>query len=478
MSMKIIATSDWHLGNLFHGNDRLPEHKHFLKWLLEQIAEQKPDALLIAGDIFDNGNPSAAAQTVYYEFLADATQLCPQMQIIITAGNHDSASRLEAPRPLLTRYHVEIRGNIRKIWRNGGSENIEDEKNEMGEKDESHEIGGHWIYSFDDLIIPVTNDKGEEVIVLAVPFLRSDVVQNASYSQGVNAFLRELTALARQKYPGKKCIMMAHMYAKGSDIAKTDASEKIIIGGQEEVDLEGWTDHPDYMTCGHIHKRQHIWNTDWARYTGSVLPMSFAEKDYTHGIDLITIENKKEVDEDQEDLDKDKKGFEEKEGKEEKNEEREKKNASRINVELLEYKPQHALRILPENEEELTFKKWQKLINSELHERKNGELSDHFDYVMLKVKQEKLSNDDIKELEKLVNEKDAVLCKIQRIIPQLDLSTIKGSERITSIEDIVNRPPLDTLKEAFAIKHNAPMNERQEKMLSDLLSNLDNMTSE
>lgn len=65
--MKILATSDWHLGNLFHGNDRLPEHKHFLKWLLEQIAGQKPDALLIAGDIFDNGNPSAAAQTVYYD---------------------------------------------------------------------------------------------------------------------------------------------------------------------------------------------------------------------------------------------------------------------------------------------------------------------------------------------------------------------------------------------------------------------------
>ena len=100
----------------------------------------------------------------------------------------------------------------------------------------------------------------------------------------------------------------------------------------------------------------------------------------------------------------------------------------------------------------------------------NGELSDHFDYVMLKVKQEKLSNDDIKELENLVNEKDAVLCKIQRIIPQLDLSTIQGSQQITSIEDIVNLPPLDTLKEAFAIKHNAPMNERQEKMLSDLLT--------
>ena len=447
MSMKILATSDWHLGNLFHGNDRLPEHKHFLQWLLVQIAEQKPDALLVAGDIFDNGNPSAAAQTVYYEFLADATHLCPNMQIIITAGNHDSANRLEAPRPLLARYHVEIRGNVRKIWQQGESEN-------------NDKTGGHWLYSFDDLIIPVSNEEGEEVIILAVPFLRSDVVQNASYSQGVNDFLRELTAEARKKYPGRKCIMMAHMYAKGSDIAKQDASEKIIIGGQEEVDLEGWNDHPDYMTCGHIHKRQHIWNTNWARYTGSILPMSFAEKDYTHGIDLITISSEE------------KKGdVEKKENRTDEEGTENCKNKSKdIKVDFLEYKPQHSLRILPENEEELTLKKWQKLINSELSKRMNGELSDHFDYVMLKVKQEKLSNDDIKELENLVNEKDAVLCKIQRIIPQLDLSTIQGSQQITSIEDIVNRPPLDTLKEAFAIKHNAPMNERQEKMLSDLLT--------
>ncbi|MQN34921.1 hypothetical protein F7D84_09355, partial [Prevotella copri] len=185
---------------------------------------------------------------------------------------------------------------------------------------------------------------------------------------------------------------------------------------------------------------------DWARYTGSILPMSFAEKDYTHGIDLITIKH-----------------GEEEEGKET-------GKSKEWKVDFLEYKPQHALRILPENEEELTFKKWQKVINSELSERTDGELSDHFDYVMLKVKQEKLTSDDIKELEKLVNEKDAVLCKIQRIIPQLDLSTIQGSQHITSIEDIINRPPLDTLKEAFAIRHNAPMNERQEKMLSDLLT--------
>ena len=77
--MKIIATSDWHLGNLFHGNDRLPEHRHFLQWLLAKLEELRPDALLVAGDVFDNGNPSAASQAAYYEFLADATRICPEM---------------------------------------------------------------------------------------------------------------------------------------------------------------------------------------------------------------------------------------------------------------------------------------------------------------------------------------------------------------------------------------------------------------
>ena len=115
-----------------------------------------------------------------------STQLCPNMQVIITAGNHDSASRLEAPRPLLTRYHVEIRGNVRKIWQQG--ENVRkiwqqgESKDEGKGKETDDKTGGHWLYSFDDLIIPVTNEEGEEVIILAVPFLRSDVVQAGSAS--------------------------------------------------------------------------------------------------------------------------------------------------------------------------------------------------------------------------------------------------------------------------------------------------------
>lgn len=418
--MKIIATGDWHLGNLFHGNDRLPEHKHFLQWLLQQIHEQQPDALLVAGDVFDNGNPSAAAQTIYYKFLADATSACPDMQIIVTAGNHDSAYRLEAPRPMLARYKIEVRGAIQRAWH-------------------QTEEGGVWFANFDDLLIPVNDREGHQLIVLAVPYLRNDVVQHVNYSQGVMDFLEKLTARARELYPNQLLLMMAHLYAKGADIAKNDASEKIVIGGLEEVNMEKWDSHPDYMTCGHIHKRQHIWNTNWARYTGSVLPMSFAEKDYTHGVDLITFDDQQHV-----------------------------------NVRQLVYEPQHKLRILPEDDAELTPAKLKKLINAELTERTDGRLDDHFDYVTLKVKLEKISNDDIKELENLVNKKNAVLCKIQKIIPQLDLTTITGSESIESIDDILKRDPMETLRETFLIQKEKKLSDRQETMLTEIINSIKN----
>ena len=416
--MRIICTSDWHLGNLFHGNDRLPEHRHFLKWLLTRIKEQQPDALLIAGDIFDNGNPSAAAQSAYYEFLADATETCPDMNVVIIAGNHDSASRLETPRALLTRHKVEIRGNIHRSW-------------------VANEDGGNWVINYDDLMIPINGGDGSQAIVLTVPYLRSDVVQNANYSEGVNTILRELTSKAREKYRDSPLIMIAHMYAKGADIAKSDASEKIVIGGQEEVNMQGWNEHPDYFACGHIHKRQLIWNTDWGHYSGSVLPMSFAEKDYHHGVDLVTIEN-----------------------------------GTKPQIEFLEYEPQHKLMFIPETEEELTPKKLEKRINAELQDRTEDKLDDNFVYLVLKVTLEKVNNDAIKELEALIGTKNAVLCKIQKIIPELDIATISGSQHLQSIDDILNRDPLDTLKETFAVKNGKEMTDHQEKMLTDLLNSL------
>lgn len=417
--MKIFTTGDWHIGNIFHGNDRLDEHKHFFNWLLDRIKEYQPDALLVAGDVFDNGNPSNVAQAAYYNFLAQAHSLAPEMHIIITAGNHDSPSRLESPRELLTIMNMQIRGNVKRNW-------IINENNTSKK-----------IINYDDLIIPICNQNNEEVIILAVPYLRNDSVQGSNYSEGVNNFLRELTNHARQLHPDKPIIMMAHMYAKGADIATKDASEKIIIGGLEEVDMSNWENHPDYLTCGHIHKRQHIWGTEWARYTGSVLPMSFAEKDYSHGIDCITINDN-----------------------------------NSISIEKLTYTPQHRLRILPENEEVLTFAKLKRLINTELGVRNEATFHDTFDYLTLKIHTDKVTNDNIKELENLIQTKNAVLCKIQRINPNIDITTIIGNTQITSVDDILNRNPIETLKEAYLIKHKVEMNEEQTQMLNDLIENI------
>ena len=202
--------------------------------------------------------------------------------------------------------------------------------------------------------------------------------------------------------------------------------------------MDGWNDHPDYMTCGHIHKRQHIWGTDWARYTGSILPMSFAEIDYRHGVDLVTLGAADE----------------------------------KPSVEFLEYNPQHKLRILPKDDETLTPAKLKVLIDKELPDRVDGKLGENFVYLVLKVQFERVNNEAIKELEDFVEKKDAVLCKIQKIIPTIDVTTISGGEKVTSIDDILNRDPLDTLKEAFAIKNNSGMTEHQEHMLRDLLASI------
>ena len=91
--IRILHTADWHLGQTFLGYDRTGEHKAFLDWLAEEIRQNEIDALVIAGDVFDVSNPSAASQRIYYEFIYRVTAENSKLQIVIVAGNHDSAAR-------------------------------------------------------------------------------------------------------------------------------------------------------------------------------------------------------------------------------------------------------------------------------------------------------------------------------------------------------------------------------------------------
>ena len=165
--MKVLHTADWHLGQTFYEYDRREEHFHFLEWLKQQIKQHEIDVLLIAGDVFDSPNPSAESQRVYYRFLREVTSENPSLQIVIIAGNHDSAARLEAPNPLLEDMNIIVRGTVRR--------------NAEGDIDLQH------------LIVPLYTEGKVTAYCLAVPYLRQgDYPSAENYSKGVQQLYEQL----------------------------------------------------------------------------------------------------------------------------------------------------------------------------------------------------------------------------------------------------------------------------------------------
>ena len=259
--MKIIHTADWHIGQTFFDYDRKAEHTVFLNWLKKQVNTLSVDILLVAGDIFDSPNPSAESQKLYYHFLRDITAENPDLQIIIIAGNHDSAARLEAPNPLLETMNVTVRGIVKR--------------KENGEID------------FDNLIIPL--NKGG--YCLAVPFLRQgDYPDSNTYTEGVQAMYHALFKQINDKE--KPIIALGHLQATGSEISQNDRAERTIIGGLECISPDAFVDAITYTALGHLHRSQKVSGRENVRYAGAPLPMSFAEKKNKQGVILITINEK------------------------------------------------------------------------------------------------------------------------------------------------------------------------------------------
>lgn len=269
--IRILHTADWHLGQTFFGYDRTEEHEVFLNWLAEEIRQKEIDALIIAGDVFDVSNPSAASQSMYYQFIYRVTAENPYLQIVIVAGNHDSAARLEAPLPLLQAMRTEVRGVVRKL--------------EGGEID------------YDHLTVELKNRKGEvELLCMAVPFLRQGdypAVQTEGnpYAEGVRELYAQLLQrLWKRKTENQAILAIGHLQATGSEIAEKDYSERTVIGGLECVSPEAFSEQIAYTALGHIHKAQRVSGRENVRYAGSPIPMSFAEKHYHHGVVMVTFD--------------------------------------------------------------------------------------------------------------------------------------------------------------------------------------------
>lgn len=263
--IKAIITSDWHIGNNFHGYDRLEDHQDYFRQLSELIKDEQPDALFVCGDIFDNANPSAVSQELYFSTLNRLTEENPRLQVTIISGNHDSASRMEAPSPFLTQRHIHVIGTVQ--WNDGR-------------------------INYARHILPVHSLKSpsETLICLAVPYLRDgDYPKEDSYGKSVSAFISECLKEADRTYGHTlPKVLLAHLYATGSEIAE-GSSERIIVGGSEQVDASGWNPEIVYTALGHIHRRQRVSGRENMRYCGSALPMSFTERNYKHGADILTV---------------------------------------------------------------------------------------------------------------------------------------------------------------------------------------------
>lgn len=260
--MKILHTSDWHLGKSLYGRKRYDEFKSFLDWLLDVIELEKTDAVLISGDVFDTSTPSNKAQELYYNFISKASGLCKG--IVITAGNHDSPTFLNAPKSLLKALKIHVTGSI--------TENLEDE------------------------IVVLEDNKIPFAIICAVPYLRDRDIRtvetgetaddkNLKLISGIKEHYEKICFLAKQKQEQLKTkgfdnipiICMGHLFAAGGTTIEGDGVRELYVGSLARTGTDIFPDFIDYTALGHLHIPQKVSGKDNVRYCGSPIPMGFGE---------------------------------------------------------------------------------------------------------------------------------------------------------------------------------------------------------
>lgn len=272
--VKILHTSDWHLGQKFLYRSRAEEHQRVLDWLLQTIIDKKVDTLVVAGDVFDIGNPPNYARSMYYQFLRQLlTTDC--RHIVITGGNHDSPSMLNAPKELLSTMNIHVVGCA--------TEDIEDE------------------------IIELKNSAGTlEAVIAAVPFLRDkDLRYSYAGESGDERITRLRAGLLKhftdlgdlmKQYKKQDIPLLAtgHLYMKGA--YASDRQDNIYIGDKENISASEFPKVFDYVALGHIHRAQTLGDMQHIRYCGSPIPLSFSETKDEKSVFILEFKGKKIVD--------------------------------------------------------------------------------------------------------------------------------------------------------------------------------------
>lgn len=253
--MKILHTSDWHLGHTLYGYDRTEEQAAMLLQIIDIVKREKPDVFLLSGDVYHTAQPSAAVQTMCTEAIVKIHDANPDMTIVITAGNHDSGTKHEIFRTPWQALKVFSIGNLDK------------------EHPENH-------------IIEVPG-KG---YIIAIPYCYERSIPEGFFQDLLNKVdeRNAKNVLNGEKLP---VVMMAHTTVKGCDFQGHDNATEYTVGGIDSLDISDLGEGYDYLALGHIHHEQWIRGSHHRiRYAGSPLAVSFDEN-YEHSVSLVTIEH-------------------------------------------------------------------------------------------------------------------------------------------------------------------------------------------
>ncbi len=267
--MKILHTSDWHLGRQLYGQSRYEEFEAFLDWILETIETEVIDVLLIAGDVFDTTSPSNRAQKLYYNFLCRLPRTSCR-HVVIIGGNHDSPSFLNAPKELLRFLNIHI----------------------LGQADEPKK--------------EVIELQNPDLIVCAVPYLRDRDVRSAktpqnpaekqeSLIQGIHQHYEDVFAYAQSIQKKRPVIAMGHLFTAGGQTIEGDGVRDLYVGNLAHVGSRLFADWISYTALGHLHLPQKVGGRDHVRYSGSPLPMGFGEANQQKLVILVELDSETRI---------------------------------------------------------------------------------------------------------------------------------------------------------------------------------------
>ena len=264
--MKFFHLSDLHIGKQLHRYNLKEDQQVILKEVITYAKELRPDAIVIAGDIYDKSVPSAEAVNVFDEFLTDLSEITPEIPILIISGNHDSPDRLKYASEILKRHHIYLAGNV-------------------PERPEEH-------------IQKVTlHDAYGEVDFYLLPFMKPAYVKNIfvdgtpeTYSDAV----KEIIKREKIDYKDKRNVLVSHQFYVGekAESPETCDSEVFSVGGIDNVDI-GSVKEFDYVALGHLHGAQCIGKPE-IRYCGTLLKYSVSESTQNKSLTVVTLKAKGE----------------------------------------------------------------------------------------------------------------------------------------------------------------------------------------